>query len=242
MKTYFLLFSFLLLINCRNVEFNSIESSSNATESTSNSAVENQKDSLKIQTYKFEEINNSGILIFPLEMAESDNKRKTDYKDVGNYGHWNMVFYNTHTKNYHLLSDQKMIIERYFTPELDQSKKEEPLPFLFFEIKVDDYNQDKLLDLKDPTYLFVTDLEGKNLKQISPKNMDLTKWNYISSSKQFLISSKVDSDKNKKFDHYDEIRTYLVPIDSLESPKEIFSEEFKTELKELFKRDWKKIK
>lgn len=235
MKFFCLIPLLVLFASCR-------DSQNETSQNLSNAVVENQKDSLKIQTYEFEEINNTGILIFPLEMSENDNKRKTDYKDVGNYGHWNLVFYNTQTKNYHLLSDQKMIIERYFIPDLDELKKEEQLPFLFFTIKIDDYNQDRLLDHKDPTYLFITDLEGKNLKQISPKNMDLVDWKYIQSSKNLILSSKVDSDKNRKFDHYDEIRSFILPIDSLNQPKELFSEEFKDELKELFKRDWKKIK
>lgn len=236
MKILYLIPILLLLLNCRNSQNESVENNSNAV-------VENQKDSLKIQTHKFTEINNSGILIFPLEMAESDYKRRTDYKDVGNFGHWNLVFYNSHTGEHHLLSKEKMIIESYSSQYKNEVKEEDDkLPFLFYKIKVDDYNQDKLLDHRDPTYLFITDLEGKNLKQISPKNMDLISWDYIKSSNQFLISSKIDSDKNKKFDHYDEIQSFLLPVDSLDQSKELFSEEFKDELKELFKRDWKKIK
>ena len=47
---------------------------------------------------------------------------------------------------------------------------------IFYKVSVDDYNQDKKLTSDDPEYLFVSDKEGNNFRQISPTGYNLKSW------------------------------------------------------------------
>jgi hypothetical protein len=63
------------------------------------------KENLNIQTKEFSEIDSTGILIFPLKMGENkDNDDNYSYKEMPYYGFWNILFYNTKTKETHLIN------------------------------------------------------------------------------------------------------------------------------------------
>src|SRR5690606_953622 len=118
----------------------------------------------------------------------------------------------------------------------------EKLNHIFYEVRVNDFNQDKLINQKDPIYLFVSDKKGKNFRQISPKDYDLNNWNYIESSNKIIITATKDSNKNLEFDDKDEVSTFEITLDVNESPEEIFSNDLKAKLKTLYDKDWKRIK
>ena len=50
-----------------------------------------------------------------------------------------------------------------------------------------------------------------------------------------------DSDGNRKLEDAEEELAFLVNLDRADSPREIFAQE-KTRMKELFDRDWQRIK
>ena len=104
------------------------------------------------------------------------------------------------------------------------------------------FRSDKKLTDEDPKYLFTSDKEGNNFRQISPSNYDLQNWQFIKSVNKVLMTVKKDSDKNNKFDEKDEVTTFEVEIDKGTEPKEIFSSDFKNKLKILYDREWKRLK
>ncbi|WP_449398643.1 hypothetical protein [Chryseobacterium wanjuense] len=161
-----------------------------------------------------------------------------------NNGYWNIIFLNSNTNEYHLLTEKKILILDYDY----KYKTEEGINFsgktdhIFYNVRSVDYNQDKLINEEDPVYLFVSDKFGNNFRQISPANYSLNNWKYIQTSNKVIMTATKDSNKNKVFDDKDEILTFEVILNKSETPKEVFNEGFKDKLKKLYDRDWKRIK
>ncbi|MBS1578003.1 MAG: hypothetical protein JST29_00010 [Bacteroidetes bacterium] len=206
--------------------------------------INDPKNNLNIQTNSFSEIDSSGILMFPLSMGETERDGGSfSYKEMPSNSYWNIVFLNSKTNEYHLLSERKMLINNYDvkyssnTIDIPQTKNH-----IFYSITTDDYNKDKKLTQEDPNYLFVTDKNGNNFRQISPSNYHLQNWEFIKSVNKVIMTVKKDSDKNNKFDDNDEVTTFEIDIDKGTEAKEIFLLEFKNKLKILYDRDWKLIK
>ena len=206
--------------------------------------LDDPKNNLNIQTNSFTEIDSSGILLFPLTMGESENDRNLSYKEMPDNSFWNIIFFNSNTNEYHLLSDRKMLIRNYDFKyrnneniDIEQTNRH-----IFYSVTSDDYNQDNKLTEQDPTYLFISDKAGNNFRQISPANYDMQNWQFIKSVNKVLLTAKKDSDKNNKFDDNDEVATFEVEIDKGTEPKEVFSTDLKNKLKILYDRDWKRLK
>ncbi len=203
------------------------------------------KNNLNIQTNSFSEIDSSGILMFPLSMGESERDGGSlSYKSMPSYSYWNIIFLNSKTNEYYLLSDRKMLIRSYDFKYSSNDNVDiaQTSNHIFYSITSYDYNKDRKLTDDDPTYLFVSDKEGKGFRQISPNNYDLRNWQFIKSVNKVLLTVKKDSDKNNKFDDKDEVTTFEVEIDKGTEPKEVFSTDFKNKLKILYDRDWKRLK
>ncbi|SMC53104.1 hypothetical protein [Moheibacter sediminis] len=206
----------------------------------------NQEDSLRaslnIQIMNFTEIDSSGILIFPLQMGQNKNRRNEyDYKEMSYSNYWNIIFYNSKTSEYHLLTEEKVIINQ-FDYQYDERSGTGLDKYMFYEVTKKDFNEDKLLTGKDPVYLFVSDKEGKNFRQISPSDTSLDKWKYIKSSGKIIMNVTKDSNKNLLFDDKDEVSTFELVLELNEVPVEIFSDSLKDKLRMLYNRDWKRIK
>ncbi|MBL0306460.1 MAG: hypothetical protein IPQ25_10625 [Chitinophagaceae bacterium] len=202
------------------------------------------KYNLNIQTNSFSEIDSSGIIMFPLSMGETSRDGGSfSYKEIPYSSYWNIIFYNSNNSQYHLLSDRKSLLAALTSSIVAATL----LTLLFktqyfYKVTVDDYNQDKKLTSDDPEYLFVSDKEGNNFRQISPKDYSLKSWQFIKSTNKIIMAVTKDSDKNRKFGDKDEVTTFQIDIEKEAQPTEIFSTEFKNKLKVLFDRDWKRIK
>lgn len=214
-------------------------SESNATPSDESAeAFEN----LNVQTSEFSQIDSSGILIFPLRMGENSSNRDQVYKKVPDQSFWNIIFYNTMTKEGHLLTEQKILITDYDVRSLSEDGSPETikLDFIFYRGMAKDYNNDKLLNGTDPTYLFISDKAGKNFRQISPDNCSLTGWKYIEKSRKIVLTAIKDSNNDLEFGEKDEVASFEVSLDGIDKPNELFMP-LKAKLKALYDRDWKRI-
>jgi hypothetical protein len=69
----------------------------------------------------------------------------------------------------------------------------------------------------------------------------LQNWQFIKSANKVLMTVRKDSDRNKKFEHKDEVSTFEINLDVGTEPKEVFSTDFKNKLKILYGRDWKRL-
>jgi hypothetical protein len=240
-KHFLYLLTLTLIISCGQID-NQQQSTS---KSDSLAVVNDPKNNLNIQTNSFSEIDSSGVLIFPLSMGETERDGGSlSYKEMPNNGYWNIIFYNSKTKEYHLLSDRKIIIGNYDykSGSADNDNISQTTNHIFYIVRIDDFNKDKKLTDQDPQYLFISDKFGNNFRQLSLANYNLNNWKYIKSSNKVIMTVGKDSDKNIKFDNSDEITTFEIELDKGTEAKEIFGDEYKNKLKILFDRDWKRQK
>lgn len=239
------LLTLILFVSCQrnNEQQENPEQESPATDTLA--IVNNPKNNLNIQMNTFTEIDSSGVLMFPLSMGETEREGKSrSYKEMPDNTCWNIIFYNTQAQAYHLLSDRKMLIESYGYKygNGENASIAQKSNHIFYTIRTDDFNKDKKLNNQDPQYLFVSDKMGNNFKRLSPAGYHLSNWEFIKSSNRIIMTVIKDSDKNNKFDEADEITTFEIELDKENEAQEIFSEEFKNNLKILFDRDWKRLK
>lgn len=236
-KVNFFIVFVLFLNSCNKSSEISDRSSSSEIQATS---IEN----LNIQTNSFSEIDSTGILLFPLEMGQSKRDDGSySYKKMPDDGFWNIIFLNSITNEYHLLTENKMLILNYdykYNNEegINPAKKSN---YIFYLIRSLDYNKDRLLNDQDPIYLFVSDKFGKNFRQISPSNQSLKNWKIIQRSNKVMMTAANDSNGDKLFDDNDEVLTYEIILDEGKKAQEVFSSEIKNKIKRLYDRDWKRI-
>ena len=160
--------------------------------------------------------------------------------------YWNIIFYNTQTGEYHLLDEKKkMLIGSYNFGSLSSIESKYETDFrtnkgrdIYYTITVSDYNKDGNLDSKDPQYLFMSDNEGRNLKQISPNNMNVESWSIIEKTGKLLIQAKKDTDGDKLFGNKDEIIPYVFDLKTAKSIKEIFNLKFRNETQKIFEKQF----
>ena len=235
-----------ILISCgQNNPDSQVQQTADSTTVDSLAVLNDPKNYLNVQTNSFSEIDSSGILMFPLSMGETGRDGGSlSYKEMPRNNYWNIIFLNSRNDEYHLLSDKKMLIRNYDFKYANDNNVDLPqtTPYIFYKITSDDINKDKKLTDEDPDYLFVSDKEGNNFRQISPSNYDLRNWQFIKSANKVLLTVKKDSDKNNKFDENDEVTTFEIEIDKGSEPIEIFSKDFKDKLRILYDRDWKRLK
>lgn len=218
-------------------------SQKNSPSVESKDANSNAKNNLNIQASTFVEIDTTSILLFPLSIPESrENDKSSTYKKIEDGSYWNIIFLNSRTNEYQLLTDKKVLIKNYIVPTENNALKNTTPTCLFFTIIAEDYNKDKKLTNEDPAYLFVTDKFGKNLKQISPGGYHLLNWHYVKSSNKVIMTVQKDSNANGKFENGEEISHFEIDIDKDAGAKEVFSNELKDKLKSWYDRDWKDSK
>jgi hypothetical protein len=207
--------------------------------------INDPKNNLAVQANSFIEIDTSGVLMFPLALRAWDRGYAgSGYNSNSTGSYWNIIFYNTKTGGHHLLSERKMLISSYDTKynSSDAGGVAYTAKYIFYQVITDDFNSDKKLEGDDPLYLFVSDKEGNNFRQVSPPGYNMRSWQFIKSTGKVLITATKDSDNNKKFDENDELVVFSADMNSAAPATEIFPQEFKNKLKLLYDKDWKELK
>ncbi|MGB0524793.1 MAG: hypothetical protein ACPGJS_17605 [Flammeovirgaceae bacterium] len=166
---------------------------------------------------------------------------------------WNMLFYNTVTQKYHTLFQQnQQVIEKsylgttslpttsdlfedeYATEEVKKEPNSASQQFLFFEVIHDDFTADGLLTYKDPTYLYRTDLMGKNLRQLSPKNYDVINWGFPKNNSLLVMTTRKDSNRDKKFTEHDQTVIWGIDILADQPAYQLFPDSYLDSLKKQY--------
>jgi hypothetical protein len=158
--------------------------------------------------------------------------------------YWNLIFYDSATKQSHLLDNAKMVITFYDREDDVSSGKINGAGiadrFIFYKVITADLNKDGNLDDDDPKYLYTSDRSGNNFKQITPEGMDITGWHVINGTSKVLIDAIMDTNHDKKFDADDEVIPLVYDLNKGGIAEQVFSEEFKISIKKLFKNKWNK--
>ena len=192
-------------------------------------------------------IDSTDYVIYPLSVSENDdNDNGIIYKSSGRSSiYHNIIFYNLITKKYHLLNNRKMLITTYSVKDgsvdypvnsaVNQSSR-----YIYYKAIVKDYNGDGKLDMGDPEYLFISDLQGSYFKQISPDDMNVATWQEIPKKGKILMELTTDTNGDKKFEHEGTSIPYVYDVNNDETAKPVFNKPFTDSVSNLLKQQWGK--
>jgi hypothetical protein len=141
----------------------------------------------------------------------------------------NILFYDLKTgKTYPLLSDTLHILSFALHKEFEK-------PLIFYRIVRKDINHDSIFNSSDPVMLFISDLSGTGLIQITPDEEKFVDYTYYPQTKIILVRTIVDTDRDGQFTMYDETNFREMPITAPAMGKEIFNKSLKDSLRKQLK-------
>ena len=197
-------------------------------------------------------IDSSHIIIYPLILQRI--MQDGGYASSSSYGektsYWNLVFYNTETGAKTLLTDNQRISINSFTVGSSSSYSsgsdviwKEGINLasnsIFYNVVTNDFNQNKTLDEGDPTYLFVSDKEGRGFRQISPDNYDITSWSIVRGTNKVIMQGRSDQNKDKRFTVADREEHFITDLTRGGKATPVFSVAYTDSLRTKFINNWK---
>jgi hypothetical protein len=192
-------------------------------------------------------IGSSHIVIYPLILEKEtyaigysggSGRQKTSY--------WNLIFYNTETQNQNLLTtDKKILISSI---HLGASSDDDDLLTsginvyknnIIYTVETNDYNANKQLDENDPTYLFASNRDGTNFRQISPDSCNINSWEVVKGTTKVIMQGQKDHNGDKVFNEKDISTPFVVDLNSGKTADETFKQNFMDSLNLRFVKIWK---
>ena len=142
----------------------------------------------------------------------------------------NIIFYNKKTEETHLLLEEPAIISQFYFPYYDKEYKGKRYWFILLGIREDDTNADGYINSDDAEKIYVSDLSGANMIQINPDNTQLVDWYIDSATKSILMKIRYDSNKDLKFNDYDDVDILKTTIDNLAEGRPIINTDIKNNI------------
>lgn len=174
-------------------------------------------------------------------------ERRTKLSKDGYYSddyprYWNILFYNRETGENKLLTNNKLRIS-YIHAKRESLDEDEKIMSkkILYEISDIDFNNDQTLDDKDPEYLFSSEINGMNLKRISPINEHLQYFEVIPKSEQLLLRTLRDTNQDSIFNSKDELIWYNAKLENQEwALTEIIDSIGRKRIEKLYFEQWLK--
>jgi hypothetical protein len=151
------------------------------------------------------------------------NDRENDF-DIRNILFYDMV----KGSSYQLISDTIHILS--FAIHREFAK-----PLIFYRIVKTDLNGDEKYNSLDPVMLYVSELDGKKLMQITAVDQHFIDYNYYPQTGKILIKTILDSDSNNVLSNSDETNFVEMSTSNPAFGREIFSEDLKNSLRSQIK-------
>lgn len=175
----------------------------------------------------------TNVLIFPIGNVTAVKKSSYSRGDampsytISNYGEYeitgflsNLKFREIGKDTIYSLTDKPVVIQRAtFLKEFAEKAKQNVMLYVLSDL---DTNKDSKLDDNDIKSLYISTVDGKNFKKLSPDFGELIDWNFVQSTSSIYFRIVEDSDKNGEFETGDKIRYFSVNL--LE--KELKAEEY----------------
>lgn len=238
------------LLSCNKPADNPIETNS-LTEAQQSAKL----DKLKLNFNQPVLIDSSVYVMYPLPFKNNEEEKRpfleSSYSNPTTY--WNIIFYNTANGEYHLLDDKRKMVIYSYSPRNSndyststssdcnnylESGYNQVDKLLYYSVTVLDFNNDGKLNAQDPSYLFISDKAGRNFKQVSPDNVNVTDWQTIKGTNKILIQVTKDTNNDKIFNNLDETIPMVYDLNTNEISKAIFKEEFIIKLKKQLDSQW----
>jgi hypothetical protein len=201
-------------------------------------------------------IDSSENVMYPLVNKPNEDEGLSFKKDIREETYWNIIFYNTATKRYRLLdTGRKMMINSYNTSYANrQYRYTDPYTsdvaersalnaikksnYIFYSIIIHDFNGNGNLDNGDPDYLFISDKDGNNFRQISPDNCNVNSWELIKKSGKILMQTVSDTNHDKKFSNEDIVVPYVYDLKKGGKSEPVFDTQFSKMVNDLHQKLW----
>jgi hypothetical protein len=193
-------------------------------------------------------IDSSHIIIYPLVLERSTYGSGFSSGSGGESTiYWNLLFFNTETNQKHLLFQDKRIAIlsinsneassyrlNIFKSGIDIYKDN-----IFYEVIAKDYDQNGILNRNDPTYIFVSDKQGNNFRQLSPENFSVESWSVVKGTNKIILQARKDDNNDKRFDQNDAIIPLIVDVTSGKLSQMTFDQSYIDSLKGKLTKIWK---
>lgn len=146
----------------------------------------------------------------------TSNSDKVSFS-VSNYNRFELTGFLQNLKFQHIdstemrfLTDKKIVISNvsYLNTIFEKSRKQ----LLVYTIVDMDTNRDKNLDANDIKALYISTIDGKNLKKLTDNMQELIDWNLIESKNRLYFRTIEDTNGNGQFDKNDRINYHFVNL------------------------------
>ena len=210
--------------------------------------------SAKVATILFSSpqvIDSSQIIIYPLILEKtSSGSGLSSSSGLEKTSFWNLIFFNANNNTQHLLTIDKRIVINSINMDGNSSSSSSSSDIwkgginiydnnIFYDVVSKDLNQNNYLDVDDPTYLYVSDKQGNNFRQLSPDNYNITSWNVVKGTSKIILQVQKDNNGDKRFDQNDELIPFIVDVNTGKLATETFNNTYIDSLKKVLTNTWK---
>ena len=186
-----------------------------------------KKDSTKIEIADLPiVIDSTDYLIHPIGYITEYKSRFSSYTSKRGYNAYSISNYNnlsiqgefTNLKFQHIDSEKLTpltdnIVEITSVRFLDEIKKQTGLQFLVYTIRDEDSNKDSKINNDDLEALYISTIDGKNLKKLTPNLAKIGYWKVIPELNRLYFKSISDTNKNGEFDKKDKVNYQYVNLE-----------------------------
>jgi len=152
-----------------------------------------------------------------------DSNAEIEYinEDNDSYDIRNLLFYNVNSgESYALVDDSVHILSFAIHKEFEN-------PMIIYRVVKEDYNKDDKYDGFDPVMLYVSALDGKDFKAVTPPDEFFIDYTLKKKSNSILIKTAIDSNNDLKFLKDDETNFRSMKLDDPKMAENIFDESIK---------------
>lgn len=191
----------------------------------------------------------SHVIIYPLILEKKSDGDSYESSSRGERtSYWNLIFYNTETAQQHLLTEDKKIIIYTIHHSGSSSSSSSGDAWtnginifknnIIYTIVAKDYNLNNQLDQYDPNYLYISDKEGNNFRQISPEDYNILSWDVVEGTSKIIMQGQKDENSDKKFDANDKTIPLIVDLLLMKPAVETFNTNYIDTLKQKLGTIW----
>ncbi|REE24722.1 hypothetical protein DFQ09_10328 [Winogradskyella pacifica] len=188
-----------------------------------------KKDSSKIEIADLPIlIDSTDYLIHPIGyITEYDNSKFSSYSKGGGHTSYAVSRYNKfsitgefstikfqhlNSEKFTALSDE--IMEITAISFLENIRAQTGLQFFVYTIRDADTNKDSKLDFNDIETLYISTIDGKNLKKLTPEFAQIVDWKVIPKQNRLYFKSISDTNKTGEFDKNDKVNYQYVNLEN----------------------------
>ena len=156
------------------------------------------------------------------------------YSGYGGEPFHNLVFRHKQSGESHLLLDKPAVISRcYFPTERPGKDESHPPKFLLVSISDTDTNHDGVIDEEDAAIGYMSDLAGRQMRQVTPPNTQLLDWEIDRTDHLIYLRVRGDTNHDGKFTDTDDEWIVQVSADQPAIGTPVVDEALRQKLRQL---------